>query len=254
MAAVNLEARGILFCREQITTLEFPGGPQVRILGFHCHSPGLIPGQGTEIHKPSSAEETHTHITTSLARGRAALNFKRQLTVPSWPHPVHRKPPASLHWKVFWDGNSPGVPHPNKNSAFWGNNDLNSDQIPTLALKHPFSRYSRVPLSVTLWTVAHQTPLLMSFSRQQYWRGLPCPPWRIFPTQESNRRCLCLLHWQAGSLPLAPAGKPQLHSVAKRLGPSKVCWLWLQCIFPQNTSPSTSEFLWGRYIHKWFLN
>ena len=29
-----------------------------------------------------------------------------------------------------------------------------------------------------------------------------------FPTQESNLYLLCLLHWQAGSLPLAPLGKP----------------------------------------------
>ena len=32
-----------------------------------------------------------------------------------------------------------------------------------------------VQLFVTLWTVAHQTPLLMRFSRQEYWSGLPCP-------------------------------------------------------------------------------
>ena len=25
------------------------------------------------------------------------------------------------------------------------------------------------------WTVAHQTPLFMGFSRQEYWSGLPCP-------------------------------------------------------------------------------
>ena len=32
---------------------------------------------------------------------------------------------------------------------------------------------------------------------------------RIFPTQGSNLRLLrCLLHWQAGSLPLVPTGKP----------------------------------------------
>ena len=31
---------------------------------------------------------------------------------------------------------------------------------------------------------------------------------RIFPTQGSNSHLLCLLHWQAGSLPLAPPGKP----------------------------------------------
>ena len=31
---------------------------------------------------------------------------------------------------------------------------------------------------------------------------------RIFPTQGSNPCLLCLLHWQADSLPLAPPGKP----------------------------------------------
>ena len=30
--------------------------------------------------------------------------------------------------------------------------------------------------SVTPWTVDHQAPLSMRFSRQEYWSGLPCPP------------------------------------------------------------------------------
>jgi len=30
--------------------------------------------------------------------------------------------------------------------------------------------------SVTAWTVAHQAPLSLGFSRQGYWSGLPCPP------------------------------------------------------------------------------
>ena len=30
----------------------------------------------------------------------------------------------------------------------------------------------------------------------------------IFPTQGSNPNLLCLLHWQAGSLPAEPLGKP----------------------------------------------
>ena len=38
------------------------------------------------------------------------------------------------------------------------------------------SRFSRVPLFATLWIVVHQTSLSMGFSRQKYWRGLPCPP------------------------------------------------------------------------------
>ena len=37
----------------------------------------------------------------------------------------------------------------------------------------------------------------------------------IFPTQGSNLHLLCLLHWQADSLPLAPPGKPHTdcHSI-----------------------------------------
>ena len=35
---------------------------------------------------------------------------------------------------------------------------------------------SHVRLFVTLWTIAHQAPLSMGFSRQEYWSGFPCPP------------------------------------------------------------------------------
>ena len=35
---------------------------------------------------------------------------------------------------------------------------------------------SRVQLFGILWTIAHQTPLSMGFSRQEDWGGLPCPP------------------------------------------------------------------------------
>ena len=34
---------------------------------------------------------------------------------------------------------------------------------------------SHVRLFVTPWTVAPQAPLLMGFSRQEYWSGLPFP-------------------------------------------------------------------------------
>ena len=57
------------------------------------------------------------------------------------------------------------------------------------------------------WTVAHQVPL--GFSRHEYRNGLPYPPPGVFPTQGSNLCLLCLLHWQAGSLPLVLPGKPQ---------------------------------------------
>ena len=38
------------------------------------------------------------------------------------------------------------------------------------------SCFSHVWLFATLWTVAHQAPLSMGLSRQEYWNGLPCPP------------------------------------------------------------------------------
>ena len=36
--------------------------------------------------------------------------------------------------------------------------------------------FSCVQLFATWWTIAHQSPLSMELSRQEYWSGLPCPP------------------------------------------------------------------------------
>ena len=52
---------------------------------------------------------------------------------------------------------------------------------------------------IIAWTVASQAPLSMGFSRQEYWSGHFLLQ-GIFSTQGSNP---CLLHWQAGSLPLS---------------------------------------------------
>ena len=65
---------------------------------------------------------------------------------------------------------------------------------------------SCVRLFVTPWTVASQAPLSGGFSRQEYWSGLPFPPPGIFLAQGLNPHLLCLLHWQAGSLPLGHLG------------------------------------------------
>ena len=70
--------------------------------------------------------------------------------------------------------------------------------------------FSCVGLSVTLWAIAHQAPLSMGFSRQEYGIRLPrALLQRIFPTQGWNLLLLHLLHWQTCSLPLAPPGKPK---------------------------------------------
>ena len=43
------------------------------------------------------------------------------------------------------------------------------------------SHFSRVQLFVTPWTIAHQAPLSMEFSRQEYWNELSCLPLEDFP-------------------------------------------------------------------------
>ena len=57
---------------------------------------------------------------------------------------------------------------------------------------------SNVWLFVTPWTVAWQAPLSMEFSRQEYWRGLPCPSPGDLPDPGFKLRSLAL---QADSLP-----------------------------------------------------
>ena len=38
------------------------------------------------------------------------------------------------------------------------------------------SHFSCVQFFPAPWTVAHQAPMSMGFSRQEYWSGFPCPP------------------------------------------------------------------------------
>ena len=60
----------------------------------------------------------------------------------------------------------------------------------------------------SLWTTGHQAPLSMGFSRQ-YWSGLPCPPPGDLSHSGIEPETLMSPALQAGSLPLAPPGKPQ---------------------------------------------
>ena len=64
---------------------------------------------------------------------------------------------------------------------------------------------SRVQLFVTPWTVAHQAPLSMEFSRQEYWSGLPFPSPGDLPDPGIELGSLAL---QADVLPSEPPGKP----------------------------------------------
>ena len=67
--------------------------------------------------------------------------------------------------------------------------------------------FSRVPLFATPWTVARQVPQRIFQARILKWIAMPSSRG---PSPSSGRSCVPerLLHWQVGSLPLAPPGKP----------------------------------------------
>ena len=69
---------------------------------------------------------------------------------------------------------------------------------------------SRVRLFATPWTVAHQAPLSMGFTRQDTGVGFHALLQEIFPTQGSNAGFLRLLHCTQILLLLSHWGSPLL--------------------------------------------
>ena len=91
----------------------------------------------------------------------------------------------------------------------------------TLSLSHPpypipvrvkVKSLSPVGLFATLWTVAHQVPPSMGFSRQEYWSGLPFPSPGNLPELRSPAL-------QANSLPSEPPGNSKESEVAQSIRP-----------------------------------
>ena len=70
------------------------------------------------------------------------------------------------------------------------------------------NRFSHVQLFETLWTVVHQPPLSLGFSRQEYWSGFPYPrPGNLLDpgVEPASPASLAL---QVDSLPPEQPGKP----------------------------------------------
>ena len=65
---------------------------------------------------------------------------------------------------------------------------------------------SHVRLFAAPWTVAHQAPPSMEFSRQEYWSALPFPSPGDLPVPGIEPRSPAL---QADALPTEPPGKPR---------------------------------------------
>ena len=70
------------------------------------------------------------------------------------------------------------------------------------------SRFSRVQLFETPWTVAPQAPPSMGFSRQEYWSGVSCPPAGGPPHPGTGLTPPVSPVLQADSSPLSCLGSP----------------------------------------------
>ena len=107
----------------------------------------------------------------------------------------------------------------------------------TLRSDNPgFKSSLRVQLFATRWTVAHQAPPSMGFSRQKYWSGLPFPSPGDLPDPGIEPRSPTL---QADALTSEPPGKlpSKLHSLHKLLISSEPLLFlikqgWLKCLPP----------------------
>ena len=73
------------------------------------------------------------------------------------------------------------------------------------------SRFSRVCLFATLWAVSHQAPQITGFSREEYWREVPCPSPGDPPDPGIEPKAPA---FQADSLPLSHQGSSFLVKVS----------------------------------------
>ena len=86
----------------------------------------------------------------------------------------------------------------------------------------PAQLFSGVRLFASLWTVAHQAPLSMGFSRQESWSGLPCPPPGDLPNPGFESVCLMALALPSRFFTTTPSAKPMLFFIL-----SKYIYLWI---------------------------
>ena len=91
--------------------------------------------------------------------------------------------------------------------------------IPALLIHRPppracmLSCFTRLQLFATPWTIAHQAPLSMGFSRQEYWSGLLCPPPGDLLDPEIKPESPASLALQADFLLLRHQGNPNPHLI-----------------------------------------
>ena len=107
---------------------------------------------------PSAAEYLHPAATAAAAAAAAAA--KSLQLCPTLCDPIDGSPPGSA---------IPGILQ--ARTLEWGAISFSNAWTWKVKVKS----LSHVWLFATSWTAAHQAPLSMGFSRQEYWSGVPLP-------------------------------------------------------------------------------
>ena len=102
---------------------------------------------------------------------------------------------------------------------------------------------SHVRLFATPWTVAHQAPPSMGFSRQEYWSGLPFPSPGDLPDPGIEPRSPSL---QADALPSEPPGKPAEAHKEDRIN----IWKEINLIFSPSSEMTFGNFFFANELEK----
>ena len=129
-----------------------------------------------------------------LSLGKVWLETSRELNcIPE--RNAHVLTPTLVNVSLFGNGVSGDLTKDHKMRSSW---------IVCICISH----FSCVQFFLTLWTVVHQAPLSMGFSRQEHWSGLPSPPPGALPDPEIEPTSPVLPALQADSLLLSHQGSP----------------------------------------------
>ena len=90
--------------------------------------------------------------------------------------------------------------------------------------------------SVTVWTIAHQVPPSMGFSRQEYWSELPCPPLGDLPDSGIESMFLMSLGLAGGFFTTSTTWEDQFLWEVSSVQFSSVAQLFLTLCDPTNSS------------------
>ena len=183
--------------RERQSRSSKPDEALIQLDVFSC----MIPELSSRQDAPSSFHSLACgHF---VASSHIAPSAWKMFISPNLSHLTHfnmSRYSSDLHPPTLWTSQEAGA-----GSFLFIHCTHSASTLPTHTHTHTHL-LSCVRFFVTPWTVAHQAPLFMEFSRQEYWSGLPFPFPGDLPYPEIKPRSPAL---QADSLLSEPQGKPQ---------------------------------------------